>query len=113
MNKVDYEKEISNLNNDATRLNEIAKEKQQEIERLNKELQDTKEHLGEYLHEQEEENKRLNNIINELEKDIENKITFCSNEANGSINNKLCKISIQYLEHLKKKLQELKGSDKK
>jgi len=39
-----------------------------EIERLNKELQDTKEHLGEYLHEQEEENNRLNNIINELEK---------------------------------------------
>ena len=42
-------------------------EKDKEIERLNKELQDTKEHLGEYLHEQEEENKRLNNIINELE----------------------------------------------
>jgi len=38
-----------------------------EIERLNKELQDTKEHLGEYLHEQEEENKRLNNIIDKKE----------------------------------------------
>jgi flagellar biosynthesis/type III secretory pathway chaperone len=37
-----------------------------ELERLNKELQDTKEHLGEYLHEQEEENKRLNNIIKEV-----------------------------------------------
>ena len=58
-----------------------------------------------------QEIERLNNIINELEKDIENKITFCSNEANGSINNKLCKISIQYLEHLKNKLQELKGDE--
>ena len=57
----------------------------------------------------EEEIERLNNIINELEKDIENKITFCSNEANGSINNNLCKISIQYLKHLKDKIKELKG----
>ena len=57
----------------------------------------------------EQEIERLNNIINELEKDIENKITFCSNEANGSINNNLCKISIQYLKHLKDKIKELKG----
>ena len=47
----------------------------QEIERLNKELQDTKEHLGEYLHEQEEENNRLNNFINELEKYLQNEIS--------------------------------------
>ena len=54
--------------------------------------------LKDKIHNQHDEIERLNNIINEIEKDIENKITFCSNEANGSINNKLCKISIQYLE---------------
>ena len=45
-----------------------------EIERLNIELQDTKEHLGEYLYEQEEENKRLNNIIQEVREYIEKHI---------------------------------------
>ena len=51
---------------------------------------------------------RLNNIINELEKDIENQITFCTNEVNGTTNDKYCRIAINYLKHLKDKLQELK-----
>lgn len=38
-------------------------QKENEIERLKTELQDTKEHLGEFLHEQEEENKKLKKLI--------------------------------------------------
>ncbi len=59
----------------------------------------------------DKEIERLNNIINELEKDIENQIIFCTNEANGTINDKYCRIAINYLKHLKGKLQELKGSE--
>ena len=39
------------------------KQQELEIERLKKELKNTKEHLGEYLHEQEEENKKLKNEL--------------------------------------------------
>lgn len=87
-------------------IDEILKN-EDEIERLNKELQDTKEHLGEYLYEQEGENKRLNNIINEFEKwliiqhDIYKNI---DKEENT-------RVSCQYLK-AKDKLQELKGGDK-
>lgn len=55
---------------------------------------------------------RLNNIINELEKDIENQIIFCTNEANGTTDDKYCRIAINYLKHLKDKLQELKGGNR-
>lgn len=47
----------------ANEILDLIENQENEIKRLNKELQDTKEHLGEYLHEQEEENKRLNDKI--------------------------------------------------
>lgn len=62
--------------------------------------------------EKDKEIERLNNTINEIEKDIDNQITFCTNEANGTTNDKICRITINYLKHLKDKLQELKDSDK-
>lgn len=86
------------------------KNKDKEIERLNKELQDTKEHLGEYLHEQEEENKRLNNIINELEKELQEdyKIWMCNSRSNG----KSVKFGIDVCQqHFYRRLQELKENN--
>ena len=56
-----------------------------------------------------DEIKRLNSIINELEKDIDKQITFCFNEANGTINDKYCRIAINYLKHLQDKIKELRG----
>lgn len=54
---------------------------------------------------------RLNNIINEIEKDLDKQLGFCINEANGTINGKYCRIAINYLKHLKSKLQKLKGDE--
>ena len=72
----------------------------EEIERLKTELQDTKEHLGEYLHEQEEDNKRLNNIINELDKWLE------EDQVNSVDLDEWTIIQVR------DKILELKGSDK-
>lgn len=58
------------------------------------------------------ENEQLQSIINEVEKDLDNHIIFCTNEANGTTNDKYCRIALSYLKHLKNKLQELKGEDK-
>jgi beta-lactamase class D len=81
------------LVNDLVKMTEMCLEKDKEIERLNKELQDTKEHLGEYLHEQEEENKKLkkliialwhNNsarILNKEQIDLLNNIVFGNDEV--------------------------------
>ena len=90
------------------------REKDIEIERLNKELetlkqpqvfidtQDMEERYGEELYKEylEKENKRLNNIINEIEKDIKNLYTY------GIKNN------AEQRDYLLNRLQELKGSDK-
>ena len=65
-----------------------------------------------WYEEQQEEIERLNNIIDELEKDLDKQINFCSIEAETTINNKYCIIALNYLKSLKNKLKELKGSDK-
>lgn len=80
-------------------------DKQDEIERLKNELQDTKEHLGEYLHEQEEENKRLNNIINELEK-----LELYEFEPDYDYEENLVEHYTPF--NIREYIEELKGSDK-
>lgn len=52
---------------------------------------------------------KCEDILKEIEKDIDNKITFCTNEAEGTTNDKICRITIVFLEHLKYKIKELKG----
>ena len=96
--------------------------------KFTKEQQDYLKHCGEHfevltggrghsktkevIEDMQQEIERLNNIMNELEKDIDNQITFCTNEANGTTNDKYCRIALNYLKHLKDKLQELKDSGK-
>jgi hypothetical protein len=55
----------------------------------------------------ERENERLRNklqqkenIIKEVREDLDKQITFCTNEANGTTNDKYCRIAINYLKHL-------------
>ena len=67
------------------------KDYEEEIERLNKELEKYK-----YTADELNEIERLNNIINELEKELDLNLPF----------------KVVGVRHLKKKLQELKGSDK-
>ena len=55
-NIIDLQRKVKVLNDENNKM-------YKEIEILNKELQDTKEHLGEYLYEQEEENKELKKKI--------------------------------------------------
>ena len=46
------------------------------------------------------------NIIKEVREDLDKKITFCTNEADGTTNDKICRITIQYLKHLKEILDK-------
>ena len=46
------------------------------------------------------------NIIKEVRGDLDKQIDFCTNEANGTTNDKYCRIAIQYLKHLKQKLDK-------
>lgn len=46
------------------------------------------------------------NIIKEVREDLDKQIDFCTNEANGTTNDKYCRIAIQYLKHLKQKLDK-------
>lgn len=95
----------------------LCNKKYKEIERLNKELQDTKEHLGEYLYEQEEENKRLNNIIENLttmtvngdRTQIKNTAQYKLEQAEEKIKKAIYFIE---LDMIGTALEELKGSDK-
>ena len=48
------------------------------------------------------------NIIKEVREDLDKQITFCTNEANGTTNDKYCRIAINYLKHL---LEILKGEE--
>lgn len=64
------------------------------------------------LEEKDKEIERLNNIINEIEKDLDKQLEFCINEEKGTINGKYCRIAINYLKHLKSKLQKLKGDER-
>lgn len=83
---MNYEKEIGNLNKDATRLLEKYEEKIKEIE-------------------------RLNNIINELEKELEKDFhTFMCNSREVGKTYKAG--GNNYREHILLRLRELKGSDK-
>ena len=124
MKKLIYSKEdldlILSLENEEKdkeieRLNNIIKNTIKEIERLNKELetlkqpqvfidtQDMEERYGEDLYKEylEKENKRLNNIINELERYINEEYIY------DELGMKIFDAS-----KLQDKLQELKGSDK-
>ena len=89
--------------------------KDKEIERLNKKIEQYENPEDMTLmfmwcdEKAKDEIKRLNSIINELEKDIDKQITFCFNEANGTINDKYCRIAINYLKHLQDKIKELRG----
>lgn len=98
----------------------IEKEKDKEIERLKKEIetlkqpqvfidtQDMEERYGEELYKEylEKENKRLNNIINELEKWLEDYIKLF--DEPDMLEEQTC----EDLKEVLDKLQELKGSDK-
>ena len=46
------------------------------------------------------------NIIKEVREDLDKQINFCTNEANGTINDKYCRIAINYLKHLKQELDK-------
>jgi len=63
----------------------------------------------------ERENERLRkqlqqkeNIIKEVREDLDKQIIFCTNEANGTTNDKICRIIINYLKHLKEILDKEK-----
>lgn len=47
-------------------------------------------------------------VLDELEEDIKRQITFCTNEAEGTVNNDKCWMAVNYLKHLLNKIQELK-----
>ena len=49
---------------------------------------------------------KLEEIIKEVREDLDKQIDFCTNEANGTTNDKYCRIAIQYLKHLKQKLDK-------
>lgn len=89
--------------------NHLLREKDKEIEKLNKEIIGLNnciiEFHSEFCNKQAEIN-RLNNIINELEKDIDLELykTRANNEYNKGLFNAF--------RYVKNKLQELKGSDK-
>ena len=76
-----------------------------EVERLNKELQDTKEHLGEYLYEEEEENKRLIKELKIKTDFIEELLYLILNSTDNKLQKEVHKIGIKY----DKNIQELKG----
>lgn len=86
---------------------EYAEEKDREIERLNKELQDTKEHLGEYLYEEEEENKRLIKELKIKTDFIEELLYLILNSTDNKLQKEVHKIGIKY----DKNIQKLKGSE--
>ena len=46
------------------------------------------------------------NIIKEIREDLNRQIEFCTNEANGTTNDKYCRIAINYLKHLKEILDK-------
>ena len=56
--------------------------------------------------EYKKEIERLNNIMNEIRENLDKKIKFCTNEADGTTNDKICRITINYLKHLKNVLEE-------
>lgn len=49
---------------------------------------------------------RLENIIKTFVEDLDKTIEFCTNEADGTTNDKICRITIQYLKHLKEILDK-------
>lgn len=49
---------------------------------------------------------KLEDIIKEVRENLDKQIDFCTNEANGTTNDKYCRIAIQYLKHLKQKLDK-------
>ena len=89
----------------------IEKEIQEVLDELNtvrpEKLNESGKRLFEAIMKIADERDKANNIINELEKDIDNQIKFCTNEANGTTNDKYCRIAIQYLKHLKQILDKV------
>ncbi len=105
----DLRKSYDELTKSALKLDEIIKEKQEEIDQLKAREEEHQELNGELR----EEIERLNNIINELEKDVENRLM--------SIPDDMCDDALEEIKRTTKiavyqvvlgKLQELKGVDK-
>lgn len=74
-----------------------------------KEIESQKRIIDKMIDNEEEyclEINRLNNIIKEVREDLDKQIEFCTNEANGTTNDKYCRIAINYLKHLKDKLDK-------
>jgi len=59
------------------------------------------EELDEYTKQLEYKLQQKENIIKTFVKDLDKTIEFCTNEADGTTNDKICRITIQYLKHLK------------
>ena len=55
--------------------------------------------------------KQKKTVLDELEEDIKRQITFCTNEAEGTVNNDKCWMAVNYLKHLLNKIQELKKGE--
>ena len=95
-------------------LNEIDKE----IERLNNLLKETSQTLSKQTTKAitlKSENKRLNNIINELEKFVNNYIIWGGGKNEGKVFKWTGDGYVEvydFITDLSKKIQELKGSDK-
>lgn len=52
---------------------------------------------------------RLNKLekgFSKLEEELDNQITFCSLEAQGTVNNKMCWMAVNYLKSLLEKVKE-------
>ena len=82
-------------------------EREQEIERLNNVIDKKEQFLGNNIKRLEREVVKRDNIINELEKWLEEQLMyFNENNAQGGFSTNL-----EDLEIVKDKLQELKGSD--
>ena len=64
------------------------------------------EELDEYTKQLENQLQQKETIIKTFVEDLDKKIEFCTNEADGTINDKICRITIQYLKHLKEILDK-------
>ena len=60
----------------------------------------------EYVDDLQTKLQQKENIIKEVREDLDKQIEFCTNEANGTTNDKYCRIAINYLKHLKDKLDK-------
>ena len=79
-----------------TKLKIVSEEKENGMYLCNKEHSKI---LLEYIQQKE-------NIIKTFVEDLDKKIEFCTNGADETTNDKICRITIQYLKHLKEILDK-------